>query len=89
VDAAPPKTGLPAADAALGGVAAPELAQQEEPERVADRRPHHEREEQRARRQKPGWDDVIFAAIAVVGIVWVGFLLYLGLQAVTFIFGSG
>jgi hypothetical protein len=88
MDAATPKTGLPVADAARGSSAPPELPQQEEPERVADRRPRHERKEKRARRQKPGWDHVLFAAIAVVGAAWVGFLLYLGLQAVIFIFGS-
>ena len=77
------------AEAALGSVAPPELPQQEEPERVADRRPQHERKEKRARRQKPGWEHVLFAAIAMVGMAWVGLLLYLGLQAVIFIFGSG
>lgn len=88
MDAATPEPGLPVADAAPGSAAPQGLPQQEEPERVADRRPQHEREEQRARRQKPGWEHVLFAAMAVVGVTWVGFLVYLGLQAVTFVFGS-
>ena len=76
------------AEGALGSAAPPELPQQDEPERVADRRPQHEREQKRARRQKPGWEHALFAAIVIVGMAWVGFLLYLVLQAVNFIFGS-
>jgi hypothetical protein len=62
------------------GIGPAGLPQYEEPERVAESGPEHQRDQERDQRRVP-WELLLFPALLVVQATWMAFLVYWALRA--------